>query len=69
MKCDIQRMVYTVVCKINSIVTRLDSLRITLGKFACPRRQSGLISVFDTIKPELICHIDPPREPESGLTF
>lgn len=69
MKCDIQRMVHNVVSKINSIVTRLDTLCITLGKFAYPRRQAGLISVFDTIKPELICHIDPPREPGSGLTF
>lgn len=69
MKCDIQRMVHTVVSKINSIVSRLDTLCITLGIFAYPRRQAGLISVFGTIKPELICHIDPPREPGSGLTF
>lgn len=66
MKCDIQRMVHTVVCKINSIVTRLDTLCIILWKFAYPRRQAD---VLNTIKPELICHIDPPREPGSGLTF
>lgn len=69
MKCDIQRMVDTVVSKINSIVSRLDTLCITLGKFAYPRRQADVISVLNTIKPGLICHIDPPREPGSGLTF
>lgn len=69
MKCDIQLMFHTVVCKINSIVTRLDTLCITLGIFAYPRRQAGLISVFDTIKPGLVCHIDPPRKPGSGLTL
>lgn len=69
MKCDIQRMDHTVVSKINSIVSKLDTLCITLGKFAYPRRHADLISVLNTIKPELICHIDPPREPGSGLTF
>lgn len=63
MKCDIQRMDHTVVSKINSIVSRLDTLCITLGKFVYPRRQADVISVLNTIKPELICHIDPPREP------
>lgn len=69
MKCDIQRMDHTVVSKINSIVSKLDTLCITLGIFAYPRRQADVISVLNTIKPELIFHIDPPREPGSGLTF
>lgn len=69
MKCDIQRMFHTVVCKINSIVSRLDTLCITLGIFAYPRRQADVISVLNTIKPGLVCHIDPPRKPGSGLTL